>query len=109
VQFVATCLADFAKPVFGRLRPHETLADLWFAGGGNSFPSGHAAFYAGLFLPLMVLFPRYSALFAIPPLFVGVARLMEHDHYLSDVAVSFAFAALLAAGLSFLVERSRAR
>ena len=65
VQFVSTVTADLAKPQFGRFRPSEALADpggtdLWFV-GGNSFPSGHTAFYAGLFFPLMLVFPLVAA------------------------------------------------
>lgn len=112
VQFLATTIADLAKPQFGRLRPFEALdrsagADLWFV-GANAFPSGHAAFYAGLFFPLALLFPRWAALWAIPPLFIAAARLAQHDHYLSDVAVSLALAAALAAALSPLAAKGRA-
>lgn len=108
VQSVTTIVADLAKPQFGRVRPFEAVqgGDVWFA-AGNSFPSGHTAFYAGLFLPLIVLFPRLAPLFAIPPLFVATARVMEHDHYLSDVSVSLALAAALAAGLAFVAEKGR--
>src|SRR5882757_2455264 len=51
VQFMTTVVADLSKPIFGRLRPFEAFertngADTWFI-SANSFPSGHAAFYAG--------------------------------------------------------------
>jgi membrane-associated phospholipid phosphatase len=103
VQSLSTVIADFAKPWFGRLRPHEVMADaggadVWFQ-GANSFPSGHAAFYGGLFFPLVLLFPRLWPLWIAPPLFVAAARVLEQDHYMSDVAVSLALAALLAATL----------
>lgn len=110
VQAIATVAADLSKPPFGRLRPFEAAAaggvDTWFV-GANSFPSGHVAFYAGLFLPLAVLLPRWTLLWAIPPLFVAAARVLEHDHYLSDVAASLALAAALAAALSPLSRRGR--
>jgi membrane-associated phospholipid phosphatase len=108
VQLVAYGAADLSKPLFGRVRPTEAAggADLWFA-AGNSFPSGHSAFYAGLFLPLAILFPRLFPLWVVPPLFVAAARVMEADHYLSDVSASLAIAAALAASLSFLAEKGR--
>jgi membrane-associated phospholipid phosphatase len=108
VQLLAYLAADLSKPWFGRVRPSEALSggDLWFV-GANSFPSGHAAFYAGLFLPFILLFPRLSPLWAIPPLFVAAARVMERDHYLSDVAASLAVAAALAALLAFVAEKGR--
>jgi membrane-associated phospholipid phosphatase len=110
VQTIATVAADLSKPPFGRLRPFEAAArggaDIWFA-GANSFPSGHAAFYAGLFLPLIVLLPRWTWLWILPPLFVAAARVIENDHYLSDVAASLALAAALAAALAPLALRGR--
>ena len=72
----------------------------------TSFPSGHVAFYAGLFLPLMMLAPRLSPLWAIPPAFVAVARVLDHDHYVSDVTASLALAAALTIGLRFLLEKA---
>ena len=108
VQLLAYAAADLSKPWFGRVRPSEALAggDVWFA-GANSFPSGHTAFYAGLFFPLILLFPRLSPLWMLPPLFVAAARVLEHGHYLSDVSASLAIAAGLAALLAFIAERGR--
>ncbi len=107
VQFASTVVADLAKPLFGRLRPEEAIAgvDKWLA-GGNAFPSGHTAFYAGLFFPLMLIAPRWTFLWAIPPLFIAAARVLEHDHYLSDVSASLALAALAAGGFAFILLRA---
>lgn len=109
VQFATTTVADLSKPQFGRLRPYEAMAgpggmDSWFV-GANSFPSGHTAFYAGLFFPLMLLFPRWAPLLAIAPLFIAAARVLEHDHYLSDVSVSLALAAALTAAFSAIARK----
>ena len=110
VQFASTVIADLSKPLFGRLRPFEAAqqagADTWFV-GANSFPSGHTAFYAGLFLPLMLIFPRAFWLWPLPVLFIAAARVAEHDHYLSDVTASIALAALLAIASRFLLARAR--
>jgi membrane-associated phospholipid phosphatase len=109
VQLGATLAADLAKPQFGRLRPLQAMADpgggdLWFV-GANSFPSGHAAFYAGLFLPLILIVPRWAPLWALPVLFIAVARMLVHAHYLSDVAASLALACALTAALSFIARK----
>jgi membrane-associated phospholipid phosphatase len=108
VGLLAYGSAAFSAPFFGRVPPSEAVqgGDLWFA-AGSAFPAGSAAFYAGLFLPLALLFPRLFPLWLAPPLLVAAARVMEHDHYLSDVAASLALAAALAAGLSFLAEKGR--
>jgi membrane-associated phospholipid phosphatase len=105
VQLLCTAIADFAKPAFGRLRPFQALADgagpdRWFMGPAyGSFPSGHAAFYAGLFLPLAMLFPRRAAALLAIALLVGGERVASHDHYASDVGASFLLAAIVASGL----------
>ncbi len=108
VQFVATVIADLSKPPFGRLRPYEAMADgrmgdTWFV-GANSFPSGHAAFYAGLFFPLVQILPRWTLIWVLPPLFICIARVVQHDHYVSDVTTSIALAALLAIGFRFILR-----
>jgi membrane-associated phospholipid phosphatase len=71
------------------------LQDVWFV-GANAFPSGHTAFYAGLFFPLLLLLPRAALLWIVPPFFIAMARVIAHDHYLSDVSASLALAAFLA-------------
>jgi len=112
VQFASTIVADLAKPPLGRARPDEAMAlpggiDTWFV-GANSFPSGHTAFYAGLFFPLILILPRWTLLWLIPPLFVAAARVMTNDHYVSDVAASLALAALMTAAFSFILNRADA-
>lgn len=101
-QLLCTAIADFAKPPFGRLRPFQAPVDgdRWFMGADfGSFPSGHAAFYTGLFLPLAFLFPRWAGALLAVPLLVGAQRILSHDHYASDVGASFLLAAAVAAGL----------
>ena len=97
VQFASTTVLDLSKPVFGRLRPFEMIeggtADLWFT-GANSFPSGHAGFYAGLVFPIVALWPKFWPLLIVPAL-VATQRVLSLDHYLSDVSASIAVAALL--------------
>jgi membrane-associated phospholipid phosphatase len=108
VQFFTVLIANFARLQLGRLPPFETVAggDNWFVGAG-SFPAVQVAFYAGLFIPLIRLLPRWSLLWILPPFFVAVARVLDQDHYLSDVSASMALAAALAAGLSFLADKGQ--
>jgi len=106
VQFFTTLIADLARLQLGRLPPFESAAggDTWFVGAG-SFPSGQAAFYAGLFFPLIRLFPRGAVLWILPPLYVAAARVLGQENYLSDASAALALAAALAAGLSFLADK----
>jgi len=62
VQIGTIEASSLLKGVFGRLRPFQLLergdwSHIWFA-GGTSFPSGHVAFFGGLFLPLAYLYPK---------------------------------------------------
>jgi membrane-associated phospholipid phosphatase len=109
VQLLCYGAAEVSASWFGRVRPLEALSggDVWF-GGGNSFPSVHTAFHAGLFLPLILFFPRLAPLWALPPLFAAAAFVMERQHHLSDVAASLTLAAALAALLAFVGERAKA-
>lgn len=108
VQLLTYGAGRLAAPFFGRIKPSEVLpgVDLWFA-GGTAFPSAATAFCAGLFLPLVILFPRLSPLWVLPPLVAAAAGVLEQDHFVSDVAAPLALAAALAAGLSFLAEKGR--
>ena len=99
-QVVARVTAGTLKNVFERLRPFEVIqAGNWdwkfFGEHGSAFPSGHAAFFWGLFFPLAYLFPRFRIPLAIIPLFIAVARVGVNDHWCSDVLASIAIAALI--------------
>ena len=99
VQLATIASAWALKNVFGRLRPYELFAHAdwshaWFA-GGNSFPSGHNAFFWGLFMPLMYLFPRYRFALLLVPVFIAFARIDVSMHFASDVLASIALAALV--------------
>lgn len=109
VQIAALLVGAWCKDLFGRLRPYEVLQSgaweaTWFA-GGTSFPSGHAAYYFGLFLPLVYLAPRQCRLLLVFPVFVAASRIVENMHFLSDVVASIVLVLLLTAGASRLVER----
>jgi membrane-associated phospholipid phosphatase len=103
VQLSATLLASVLKTAFGRLRPYEVLAGghgdaTWFA-GGDSFPSGHAAFYFGLVLPIVALWPKRAWPLLALAWFIGAARVVGGHHFPGDVGASIAVAALLALAL----------
>ena len=92
--------AGVLKNVFERLRPFEVIqAGNWdwkfFSGHGSSFPSGHSAFFWGLFFPLAYRFPRYRLPLLIIPVFITVARPGVNDHWCSDVIASAGLAALI--------------
>jgi membrane-associated phospholipid phosphatase len=109
VQLATIETVWLVKDYFGRMRPYQLILSgdwdhMWFA-GGNSFPSGHNAFFWGLFLPLAYLFPRLRIPLLIIPLFIAFARIDENYHFLSDVLGAITVAALITLLAAFLVER----
>lgn len=99
VQLGTIEAGSLVKGVFGRLRPYQLLehgdwSHIWFA-GGSSFPSGHVAFFWGLFLPLAYLYPKYRVPLLVVPVFIAFARVDENVHFLSDVLGSIALAAIV--------------
>jgi membrane-associated phospholipid phosphatase len=99
-QLVTRLTAGTLKGLFQRLRPFEVIqAGNWdwkfFSGHGSSFPSGHSAFFWGLFFPLAFLFPGYRIPLLTIPVFITVARVGVNDHWCSDVIASAGLAALI--------------
>jgi membrane-associated phospholipid phosphatase len=88
------------KEIFQRLRPFKVIeAGNWdwkfFSGHGDAFPSGHSAFFWGLFFPLAYVFPRYRLPLLIIPVFISIARVGVNVHWCSDVIASAGLAALV--------------
>ena len=99
-QAVTRLTASVLKGVFERLRPFEVIQTgnwdwKFFSGHGNSFPSGHSAFFWGLFFPLAFVFRRYRLPLLIIPVFISIARPGVNDHWCSDVIASAGLAALI--------------
>ena len=108
VQLTTDGIALLLKHAAGRLRPHIAMAGadwhhVWFA-GGDSFPSGHVAYYWGLLLPVAYLFPRRWALWLFVPTIVSVLRIVLDDHFLSDVGMSMILAATACAGWGYALR-----
>jgi arsenate reductase len=89
--------AQYLKTVFRRMSLSDVLEqDHWqqtFFVGGTGFPSGHVAFFWGLFLPLAWAFPRYRAALLAPAVFMAFAVVAVSGHFASDVLASIALSA----------------
>lgn len=99
IQLLSTLVTGVSKNFFGRLRPYQLIENsdwnnAWFA-DGSAFPSGHAGFYFGLFLPLAFLFPCWRWPLLVVPWFIACARVVANDHFVSDVAASIAVVGLI--------------
>jgi membrane-associated phospholipid phosphatase len=91
-----------AKWVAGRTRPIKVIApfDLTpfpeglsglFTADNMSFPSGHATLAFASAATLSHLLPRYKWWFYAGATVVGIERVLEQSHYLSDVVAAAAF------------------
>jgi membrane-associated phospholipid phosphatase len=99
-QLVTRLTVSGLKNVCQRLRPFKVIeAGNWdwkfFSGHGDSFPSGHSAFFWGLFFPLAFVFPRYRLPLLTIPIFISIARVGVNVHWCSDVIASAGLAALI--------------
>jgi membrane-associated phospholipid phosphatase len=86
------------KDLTGRLRPSEWLArggDDTFFRDGVAFPSGHVTLFAGLAIPIAVLWPRARPVLAIA-VFAAAARIAVNAHFVSDALSGGALVALVA-------------
>jgi membrane-associated phospholipid phosphatase len=109
VQLATLAAAYGLKQIFGRIRPyilldHGDWQHMWFA-GGNSFPSGHNAFFWGLFLPMIYLFPRWRWPLLAIPAFIALARIDTSSHFVSDVLASIALAACVTLAAAIVSRR----
>jgi membrane-associated phospholipid phosphatase len=111
VQTAAIETMITAKDLFGRLRPFKVFeagdwSHVWFV-GGDSFPSGHSAFYFGLLLPLAAACPiRWlRALLVAIPIYVVLARIDMSKHFLSDVSTSALMVSVYALVAAWLTAR----
>lgn len=100
-QIVAALAAAAGKHIFTRTRPSDgDNPCLWFQGGGNySFPSREAAVAAALVGPLVLEYgndyPAVYGLLALP-LYVGIGRIKNQQHWQSDVLAGWAIGGLSA-------------
>jgi membrane-associated phospholipid phosphatase len=99
VYLLSRNLMAWGKTLSGRLRPHQWLKlggdTFGHLGDGASFPSGHVVVFAGILLPLAVVWPRSRPLLLVIP-FIMIARIAVLAHFASDVLAALALTALVA-------------
>lgn len=107
--FVAWVLAHVLKYLFPYGRP-DVLIDgvlpLFAHGNGiDSFPSGHATFFAALAMAAFFYHKKVGYLLAAVALLVGLARVMAGVHSPLDILAGYALGMLTAAALHLFVRR----
>lgn len=104
------------KRLVSRARPEELLdhgiygLGSWFSGGPyDSFPSSHTQAAFATAAVLAILAPRWRWPVLTLAALVGLSRLINRDHYLTDVLTAATIALCCAAFLAPRVLDSRAR
>ena len=98
-EIISGVAATAGKRIFTRERPSsQDNPCLWNQGGSNySFPSGESAVAAGLVTPYILEYgsenPATYALLLLP-LYVGVGRIKNQEHWQSDVIAGWAVGGL---------------
>jgi lipid A 4'-phosphatase len=105
------------KDHWGRPRPYQVLRDgkpfapvyepHWGNSKDNSFPCGHASVGFFIGVPLLALRRRRAAIIVSVGFgsIVGVVRMLQGGHYLSDVVFCAIFVLLSAELVNFIVNR----
>lgn len=95
---LAWVVAVFLKYVFKVPRPYialENVTLLFSYGGYDSFPSGHATFFAALAVALYIYNARIGSLFGFFAILIGVSRVIAGIHFPIDVLVGYVLGGLL--------------
>lgn len=107
---LAWMVAVFLKMNIMFPRPFMTLPiePLFYYGGIDSFPSGHATFFMALAVAVWFHHRYAGYTLLVAALAIGITRVMAGIHYPLDVLVGWGIGALLAVGVYRLWKRLRA-
>ena len=105
IAIVTTGLSvNLIKMFFGKARPillkkEEIFGFEWFvppsAYDYHSFPSGHTTTAFTIATVLTLMFPRYAISFYLYATAMGISRVLNWNHYVSDVIAGAAFGTIV--------------
>lgn len=104
----ALVLAETAKYFYASPRPFEILADvnlLFSHGGGDSFPSGHATFFAALALAVYSYHKKLGILYIIGALLIGLGRITAGIHFPIDILAGYVLGGAIGLSSYALLKR----
>lgn len=105
--FLSLLTTDLIKNFFPYPRPEEILpaiTPLFIPGDGQSFPSGHAAFFGAWGLTLYLADRSRGKYFLFFCLLVGVARVAAGVHWPFDILVGWAIAMAIVWAVKWLIK-----
>lgn len=95
----AWIIATIIKSFIFSPRPfilYESVKPLFFHGGFESFPSGHAMFFSALAISMYFIHKKMGYLFFIVALIVGLARVASGIHFPIDILFGYIFGIIIA-------------
>mgnify|MGYP001580649535 FL=1 len=104
----ALILAEAAKYFYASPRPFEILANvnlLFSHGGGDSFPSGHATFFAALALAVYSYHKKLGILYIIGALLIGLGRIIAGIHFPIDILAGYILGGAIGLSVYALLKR----
>lgn len=90
--FFALVLAEAVKYFYASPRPFEVLSNinlLFSHGGGDSFPSGHATFFAALAAAVFSYHKKLGIMYIIGAVIIGFGRIIAGIHFPIDILAGF--------------------
>ena len=99
---ISLIAAELLKHGFGYHRPFMTLDEispLFFVGGADSFPSGHATVFAAVATALFIEHRRLGLAATLLALIMGASRIAAGVHYMEDILAGFLLGVLLTLSL----------
>lgn len=88
----AFIISESVKYIYQAPRPFlyfKNVVPLFYHGGMDSFPSGHATFFSALAVSLYFCHPRIGKLFMIVAVMIGLARVTAGIHFPIDIIGGF--------------------
>lgn len=104
----AWILAEVIKSKIFSPRPFlyfQNVKPLFFHGGFDSFPSGHAMFFGALATSLYFVNKRIGLLYIFVALIVGFARVVSGVHFPLDIIFGYIFGFIIALIFKFILHK----
>lgn len=108
----AWVLAEVVKSKIFNPRPFlyfQNVKPLFFHGGFDSFPSGHAMFFGALATSLYFVNKRMGVWYILVALIVGLARIISGIHFPIDIFFGYIFGIIIALIFKFILHKRSLR
>lgn len=105
----AWIFATIIKSFISTPRPFlffQNVKPLFFHGGMESFPSGHAMFFGALAMSLYFIHKRMGFMYFIVALIVGLARIIAGVHFPIDILIGYILGIIIALIFKLIFKRN---